>query len=302
MTTVAPTKTAAPVRIARRAPSAPQNEVTLGTGLRKFLFYLLLLAMVVVFITPYLFALMAAFKPLSEVTTDKAWQLPTHFTWTNFSDIFSKYDFGNYLVNTVIVTVILTIGQVTFSLMGAYAFARLKFPGREALFWVYLAMLMVPNVVTMIPLYVIMSKTGLINTYWAIFLPYVLGTPYAVFLMRQYLLTIPGEVIEAARLDGCSDLKILRKVIVPMSRPIIITATLLAVVFSWNNFLWPLIATDSNSLQVLTVGIANFNSNFTAQWNLVLAGSFVALIPMVLLFAFFQKDIVRSVNLSGASR
>jgi multiple sugar transport system permease protein len=270
--------------------------------LRKVLFYLLLLAMVVVFITPYLFALMAAFKPLSEVTTDKAWQLPTHFTWTNFSDIFSKYDFGNYLVNTIIVTVILTIGQVTFSLMGAYAFARLKFPGRDALFWVYLAMLMVPNVVTMIPLYVIMSKTGLINTYWAIFLPYVLGTPYAVFLMRQYLLTIPGEVIEAARLDGCSDLKILRRVIVPMSRPIIITATLLAVVFSWNNFLWPLIATDSNSLQVLTVGIANFNSNFTAQWNLVLAGSFIALIPMVLLFAFFQKYIVRSVNLSGASR
>jgi multiple sugar transport system permease protein len=294
--------TAAPVLTASMAPPAPKGRFTLSDGVRKALFYLLLLLMVVVFITPYLFALMAAFKPLSEVTTDKAWQLPHHFTWTNFSDIFSKYDFGNYLLNTVIVTVILTIGQVTFSLMGAYAFARLKFPGREMLFWIYLAMLMVPNVVTMIPLYVIMSRIGLINTYWAIFLPYVLGTPYAVFLMRQYLLTIPGEVIEAARLDGCSDLKILWKVVVPMSRPIIITATLLAVVFSWNNFLWPLIATDSNSLQVLTVGIANFNSNFTAQWNLVLAGSFIALIPMVLLFAFFQKYIVRSVNLSGASR
>jgi multiple sugar transport system permease protein len=297
MTTVAPSVGAGV------APTSGQGRrLTVGGGVQKSVYYVLLLAMVVVFITPYLFALMAAFKPLSEVTTDKAWQLPSHFTWTNFSDIFSKYDFGNYLVNTVIVTVILTIGQVTFSLMGAYAFARLQFPGREALFWTYLAMLMVPNVVTMIPLYVIMSRTGLINTYWAIFLPYVLGTPYAVFLMRQYLLTIPGEVIEAARLDGCSDLKILWKVVVPMSRPIIITATLLAVVFSWNNFLWPLIATDSNSLQVLTVGIANFNSNFTAQWNLVLAGSFVALIPMVLLFAFFQKYIVRSVNLSGASR
>jgi multiple sugar transport system permease protein len=297
MTTVAPSVGAG------IAPTSGQGRrLTVGGGVQKSIYYVLLLAMVVVFITPYLFALMAAFKPLAEVTTDKAWQLPSHFTWTNFSDIFSKYDFGDYLVNTVIVTVILTIGQVTFSLMGAYAFARLQFPGREALFWTYLAMLMVPNVVTMIPLYVIMSRTGLINTYWAIFLPYVLGTPYAVFLMRQYLLTIPGEVIEAARLDGCSDLKILWKVVVPRSRPIIITATLLAVVFSWNNFLWPLIATDSNSLQVLTVGIANFNSNFTAQWNLVLAGSFVALIPMVLLFAFFQKYIVRSVNLSGASR
>jgi multiple sugar transport system permease protein len=200
MATVAPTLTTT------IHPSAPKHHLTVSAGVRKTLFYVLLLAMVVVFITPYLFALMAAFKPLSEVTTDKAWQLPHHFTWTNFSNIFSKYDFGNYLLNTLIVTVILTIGQVTFSLMGAYAFARLKFPGREALFWVYLAMLMVPNVVTMIPLYVIMSRIGLINTYWAIFLPYVLGTPYAVFLMRQYLLTIPGEVIEAARLDGCSDL------------------------------------------------------------------------------------------------
>jgi multiple sugar transport system permease protein len=296
------TTSTAPVTIASSPGPRTERRLTLGIASKKAILTVLLLAMVVVFITPYIFALMASFKPLSEVTTDRAWQLPSHFTWTNFSNIFSKYDFGNYLLNTVIVTVILTIGQVTFSLMGAYAFARLRFPGREALFWAYLAMLMVPNVVTMIPLYVIMSKIGLINTYWAIFLPYVLGTPYAVFLMRQYLLTIPGEVIEAARIDGCSDLKILWKLIVPMARPVIITATLLAVVFSWNNFLWPLIATDSNSLQVLTVGIANFNSNFTAQWNLVLAGSFVALIPMVILFALFQKHIVNSVNLSGANR
>ncbi|MCU1527619.1 MAG: hypothetical protein JWP75_1382, partial [Frondihabitans sp.] len=140
------------------------------------------------------------------------------------------------------------------------------------------------------------------DTYWALFLPYVFGTPYTVFLMRQYLQSIPSEVIEAARLDGCSELSILRRVVVPMSRPIIMTATIIAVIFSWNNFLWPLIATSSNDLQVLSVGVANFNSNFAAQWNLVLAGSLVALIPMVILFVIFQKHIVNSVNLSGASR
>jgi multiple sugar transport system permease protein len=269
---------------------------------RRTVYYLLLVAIVLIFITPYIFALMASFKPLSEINSSRAWQLPRNFTFDNFKTIFTQYDFGRFLLNTAAVTVILTAGQVTFSLMGAYAFARMRFPGRDALFWGYLAMLMVPNVVTMIPLYVMMSKAGLINTYWAIFLPYVLGTPYTVFLMRQYLLTIPGEIIEAARLDGCSELRILRRVIVPMSRPVIITATIIAVIFSWNNFLWPLIATDSNDRQVLTVGIANFNSNFTSQWNLVLAGSLIALIPMVIMFVFFQKHIVNSVNLSGASR
>jgi multiple sugar transport system permease protein len=166
----------------------------------------------------------------------------------------------------------------------------------------YLATLMVPNVVTLIPLYVMFARAGLLNTYWAIFLPYVFGVPQAVFLMRQFFMTIPKEVMEAARLDGCSESRILWRIVVPISRPIIITATLLAVVFGWNNFLWPLIVTNSNSLQVLSVATANFNSNFTVQWNLILAASLVALIPMVILFAIFQKQIVRSISLTGINR
>ncbi|WP_265447516.1 carbohydrate ABC transporter permease [Flexivirga meconopsidis] len=269
---------------------------------RRTAYVLLLLVIAAIFVTPYVFAVMAAFKPLGEIQSGHAWDLPKNFTFDNFTTIFGEYHFGDYLLNTAGVTLILAVGQVGFSFMGAYAFARLEFPGREAVFWGYLMMLMVPNVVTMIPLYVMMSKAGAVNTYWALFLPYVFGTPYTVFLMRQYLLSIPGEVIEAARLDGCSELRILTRVVVPMARPIIVTATIIAVIFGWNNFLWPLIATDSNALQTLTVGIANFNSNFAAQWNLVLAGSLVALIPMVVLFVVFQKHIVNSVNVSGASR
>jgi multiple sugar transport system permease protein len=275
---------------------------TIGVGTRRTLYVIVLLAIAAIFITPYLFSVMAAFKPLSEIQADRAWDLPKHFTWDNFVTIFTQYQFGTFLLNTAGVTIVITAGQVVFSLLGAYAFARIQFPGREAIFWGYLSMLMVPNVVTMIPLYVMMSKAGLTDTYWALFLPYVFGTPYTIFLMRQYIQSIPSEVIEAARLDGCGELGILRRVVVPMSRPIIMTATIIAVIFSWNNFLWPLIATNSNDLQVLSVGVANFNSNFTSQWNLVLAGSLVALIPMVILFVLFQKHIVNSVNLSGASR
>jgi multiple sugar transport system permease protein len=275
---------------------------SLGKGIRLAVFYLLLLVILLVFITPYLFSAFAAFKTLPDILAQSPARPPMHPTLDNFKTIFTQYDFGRYLLNTLLVTVILTTGQVLFSMLGAFAFARMEFPGREGLFWMYLATLMVPNVVTMVPLYVMFAHSGLLNTYWAIFLPYVLGVPASVFLMRQYFMTIPKEVMEAARLDGCSESRILWRIVVPISRPIIITATLLAVVFGWNNFLWPLIVTNSNSLQVLSVATANFNSNFGVQWNLILAASLVALIPMVILFAIFQKYIVRSISLTGINR
>ena len=291
--TAAPTATAA---------ATMERTSRAGRSVRTTLFYLLLVVIALIFITPYLFSVFAAFKPLNSILSQSPWRPPTPPTLDNFKTIFSQYDFGRYLANTLIVTVILTAGQVTFSMMGAYAFARMSFPGRDSLFWLYLTTLMVPNIVTLVPLYVLFAHSHLLNTYWAIFLPYVLGVPYSVFLMRQYFMTIPKEVMEAARLDGCSESRILWRIVVPISRPIIITATLLAFVFGWNNFMWPLIVTNSNSLNVLTVGIANFNSNFGVQWNLVLAGSLVALVPMVILFAVFQKHIVNSISLSGINR
>jgi multiple sugar transport system permease protein len=273
-----------------------------GKGVRITLFYLLLVIIALIFILPYLMSIFAAFKPLSAILSESPLRPPAPGTLSNFTTIFTQYDFGRYLANTLLVTVILTAGQVTFSMMGAYAFARMEFPGRDSLFWLYLMTLMVPNVVTLVPLYVLFAHSHILNTYWAIFLPYVLGVPYSVFLMRQYFMTIPKEVMEAARLDGCSESRILWRIIVPISRPIIITATLLAFVFGWNNFLWPLIVTNSNSLNVLTVGIANFNSNFAVQWNLILAGALVALVPMIILFAIFQKHIVNAISLTGINR
>ena len=295
VTSVAPSATAKSTADTSKAPG-PRR------GLQLSGYYLVLLIIVIVFITPYLFSLFAAFKPLGDILAQSPARPPTSPTWANFKEIFTQDDFGRYLANTLLITVILTAGQVIFSMMGAYAFARMEFPGRNTLFWVYLATLMVPNVVTLVPLYVMFAKAGLLNTYWAIFLPYTLGVPQAVFLMRQNFMTIPKEVMEAARLDGCSESRILWRIVVPISKPIIITATLLAFVFGWNNFLWPLIVTNSNSLNVLSVGTANLNSNFADQWNLVLAASLVALIPMVILFAIFQKQIVRSISLTGINR
>ena len=292
------TTTAAPAATAATAGRTSR----VGKGVRITLFYLLLVIIALTFVLPYLMSIFAAFKPLSAILSESPLRPPSPGTLSNFTTIFSQYDFAQYLANTLIVTVILTAGQVTFSMMGAYAFARMEFPGRDSLFWLYLMTLMVPNVVTLVPLYVMFAHSHILNTYWAIFLPYVLGVPYSVFLMRQYFMTIPKEVMEAARLDGCSESRILWRIIVPISRPIIITATLLAFVFGWNNFLWPLIAINSTELQVMTVGLANFKSSFGTLWNLILAGSMVALIPLVILFCIFQKQIVNSISLTGVNR
>jgi multiple sugar transport system permease protein len=265
-------------------------------------FYLCLTLIAVVFVAPYVLAFFGALKPASDVLSTSPWAPPRSFYTGNFQTILFSDDFIRYFGNTLLVTVVLTAGQVGFGVLAAYAFARLEFPGRGGLFSVYLATLMVPNIVTIVPLYAMFREFRLTNTYWAIFLPYTLGVPYTIFLMRQYFMSLPSEVFAAARVDGASEWRILTKLAIPMGRPIIITATLIAFVFGWNNFLWPLIVTDSNSRQVLTVSIAALQSAFSEEWNLVLAASLVALVPLLVIFAVFQKQIVRSIQLSGVNR
>jgi multiple sugar transport system permease protein len=287
---------------ARAIPRAGRRLPGAARALRYVVFYLCLTLIAVVFVAPYVLAFFGAFKPASDLYSSSPWAPPHSFYTGNFRTILFSDGFLRYLGNTALVTAALTIGQVSFGVMAAYAFARLEFPGRDGLFAVYLATLMVPNVVTIVPLYTMVREFHLTNTYWAIFLPYTLGVPYTIFLMRQYFKSLPSDVFAAARVDGASEWRILTRLIVPMGRPIIITATLIAFVFGWNNFLWPLIVTDSNSKQVLTVSIAALQSAISQQWNLVLAASLVALVPLLVIFAVFQKQIVRSIQLSGVNR
>jgi multiple sugar transport system permease protein len=283
-------------------PSRPPRRGRYLRAMRYTAFYGCLTLIAVVFVAPYVLAFFGAFKPASDLFSSSPWAPPHSFYTGNFRTVLLSDGFLRYLGNTAGVTVVLTAGQVTFGVLAAYAFARLDFPGRDGLFSLYLATLMVPNVVTLVPLYTMMRQFHLANTYWAVFLPYTLGVPYTIFLMRQYFMSLPSEVFAAARVDGCSEWRILTRILIPMGRPIIVTATLIAFVFGWNNFMWPLIVTDTTSKQVLTVGIAALQSSFSQQWNLVLAGSLVALVPLLVIFALFQRQIVRSIQLSGVNR
>jgi multiple sugar transport system permease protein len=289
-----------------RAVTGPELRHRIFHVSKLTVFYGVLTIVGLAFIVPYVFAVFGSLKPESDILTTPAWVPPTHPAWSNYPNAFLSdpqvaTDFGRYMANTAIVTAALTVGQVLFSMLGAYGFARLKFPGRDAIFWVFLATLMVPNIVTIIPLYTEMHYFHMVNTYWGVFLPYALGTPYTIFLMRQFFLNIPQDVIEAARIDGAGDFGVLSRVVAPMSRPVIITAALIAFVFSWNNFLWPLVIMGSQSHYLLTDGLANFNAGPGAggYLNLLLVGSVITLVPMLVLFVVFNKYIVRSIQLTS---
>jgi len=167
------------------------------------------------------------------------------------------------------------------------------------LFWVYIATLMVPPTVTIVPMYLMMAQAGLRNTFWALVLPFVFGSPYAIFLLREYFRTIPADLINAARLDGANTLDVLVHVVIPASRPILVTLTLITVVSQWNNFMWPLVITSGPKWRVLTVATAGLQSQYNAQWTLVMAATTVAIVPLIVVFVVFQRHIVRSIVVTG---
>jgi multiple sugar transport system permease protein len=261
--------------------------------------YLLLAVGALVSVFPYLIALLTALKPENELFSGRAWDLPAHPTLSNFTQLFSDGSFTAYLTHTVLFAVIITAGQLVFSTFAAYAFARMRFPGRDVLFWAYLATLMVPNVVTLIPLFILMKDLGWVDTWYGLVAPYALGTPYGIFLMRQFFRTIPQDLENAARIDGAGTLRILWSVILPLSRPVLATLAIITVVQGWNNLLWPLIISNSDSTRLMTVGLANFQGLYGTQWNLMLAATLVALVPLVAIYLAFQRHIVRSIVLSG---
>jgi multiple sugar transport system permease protein len=270
----------------RRLPGYVVAYIILGLG-------------VIVSLFPYFLALMTSLKPSNQMFSGSAWSLPNPVTFQNYVAVVTQYNFLAYIWHSLIFAVIVTLGQLIFSTFAAYAFARMEFPGRDVIFWLYLATLMVPTIVTLIPLFIIMRTFGLVNTWTGLVLPYVLGTPFGIFMMRQYFLTIPKDLEKAARIDGAGTLQIIFQVILPISGPIMATLTILTFVGAWNNFLWPLIITDTDNLRVLTVALAAFQGQFASQWNLMMAATFIALGPLLLLFFLFQKQLVRSISTSG---
>ena len=262
------------------------------------LIYLALAGGALITLAPFGLGLLTSFTPAHQFATGTPLTWPRPPTLDNYSGL-AGHGFSRALAVTALMTATSLLGQLTSSIVAAYAFARLRFPGRDALFWVYLATLMVPGTVTVVPLYLMMSQLGLRNTFWALVLPFVFGSPYAIFLLRQHFRSIPDDLINAAYLDGATTLDVIVHVVVPSSRAVIVTLALITVVAEWHHFLWPLIITSGTKWQVLTVATSALQSRYNAQWTLVMAAVGVAVVPLLVLYLIFQRHIVRSIVVTG---
>ena len=265
---------------------------------RSGLIYAGLVIAAAITVAPFALGLLTSVTSAQQFTTGTPLSMPDPPTFANYTAL-GGAGFGRALAVTVLMTAIIAIGQLTFSVLAAYAFALVDFPGRDALFWVYVATLMVPATVTVVPLYLMMAGLGLRNTFWALVLPFLFGSPYAIFLLREYFRAIPADLLNAARLDGANTLDVIVHVVLPASKPILATLTLITVVSQWNSFMWPLVITSGPRWRVLTVATAGLQSQYNAQWTLVMAATTVAIVPLVVLFAAFQRHIVRSIIVTG---
>ncbi len=229
------------------------------------------------------------------------WMINTslqHGGFSNYVEAWTKVPFGRYFLNTLLVTFLTVAGVLVTSSLAAYSFATMKYRGRSTLFLLFLSTMMVPQPVYLAPSYVILAKLGWINTYMALIVPWTANV-FSIFLLRQHFRTIPQSLYEAAILDGCGRLKYLWKVVLPLSRSVIITVLLFNVIGSWNSFMWPLVVTHSEELRVLQVGLSYFNQEQSSNFQLLMAASTFSTMPLIVLFLLVQKRIVASYSKSG---
>lgn len=266
--------------------------------LGKTLLYILLMVSGAVMIVPFAWMLSTSLKGGGAVLTMPPQWIPDPATMDNFRQIFDLYPIGRMFFNSLLVAVLVTLGQLITCSMAAYAFARLKFSGQNVVFLLYLATLMVPFQVTITPLFIMMRIFGWINTYQGLILPGVFSA-FGTFLLRQAFMSIPTEYEEAAYMDGASPLTIFLNIILPLSKPALATLSVFSFMGSWNSFMWPLFIVREETLMTLPVGLATLQGRWITEWNLVMAGSVITVLPMLLLYLFAQKYLVQGYVMSG---
>jgi multiple sugar transport system permease protein len=265
----------------------------------KAVLYAVLAIGMLVVVGPFLWMALSSLKPEGEIRSVPPTWLPETFTLENYRELFSRLDFPTYFINSVLVASLVTAGSLLFCSAVGYALAKLRFPGKKALFLVVLGMLMVPGMVLFVPQFVLVSNLGLTNTYGGLVLPFLAG-PFGVFLMRQFLLSIPDDLIEAARVDGAGEWRIFLQVILPLCRPALATLGILTFLASWNNFLWPLVVATTEDKYTLPVALALYSvGQNRTDFGLLLAGAVVVVVPVLIVFLMLQRHFLRGIATTG---
>ncbi len=239
-------------------------------------------------------------RPMDVYLLPPRW-IPSPPQWGNYAEVFTAVPFGRYLLNSTIVSGLTVVGSVLSSSMAAYSFARLRSPGRHLIFMVLLSTLMLPGAVTIVPTFIVFQKLGWINTFKPLIVPAFFGNAFFIFLMRQFFMTIPLELEDAARIDGANSLQIFLRVMLPLSKPALITVAIFAFIGSWNDFFTPLIYINSEDMYTVALGVANFQGSARVgpQMHLLMAASFIATIPVLLVFFVAQRLFIRGIVFTG---
>lgn len=285
--------------MARRAWSSPRQRKAFARGCRALATYALLLGGGVTIIIPFAWLVSTSLKPASEVFTFPIRWIPRPILWSNYVQVFQTSPFARYLANTAILTSLGVLGSLTGSSIAAYGFARLRFPGRGLLFGIMVGTLMVPPWVVIIPTYLLFDKIGWLNTYLPLLIPAFFATPFNTFLMRQFFMTIPVELEEAARIEGAGRWTVYSRIILPLGRPALIMVSIFGFFYYWNEFLLPLIYLSSQNLFPVSVGVANYVGQLSQNYPLMMAAAAISLAPPLLFFFIFQRFFVQGVVISG---
>jgi multiple sugar transport system permease protein len=287
-----------------RADSAPivRKKPPPAIRRRRFLVavanHSLLIAAAIAFLLPFVFITLTALMSDNQALSAKLWPHP--FVWSNFTDVFTKAPLWRWTLNTMLYSGLATLGLLLSSIPVAYALSRLRWRGRNAAFVIVLIALMLPPQVSVVPLYVMWAKLHLVGTLAPLIIPNWLGDAFSIFLLRQFFMTIPEEYLDAARLDGCGELRILTTVVVRLAKPAIAAVALFSLLYTFNDFFLPLLYTGENPHNwVLSIGLSEFRSLHQVQWNLTMAATLLVMAPVIVIFFLAQKVFVEGVTLTG---
>lgn len=269
-----------------------------GRRKRYVLAHILIYSLAALTVAPFVWMLLTSFKPLSEIFQVPPTWWPEEFTFQNYIDAFTAAPFARFYGNSLFVAMAVTVGQLVTCSLAAYAFARLKFRGREVLFYIFLGTMMVPAHVTMIPGFMLLHWFGWIDTYAALIVP-GLASAFGTFLLRQFFMTIPVELEEAAFIDGCSRMGVLWRIIIPLSKPALATLAIFTFMAVFNDFIWALIVLNTEEMYTVQLGLAIFRDRYSTEWGNLMAGSVVATLPILIVFFFAQKYFIKGITLSG---
>lgn len=268
----------------------------------KILVYIILIAVSLVLLAPLGWMLSTSLKSMEEIVSFPPTLLPETFRWENYAFTVQAFPFFNYMQNTLLITTFVVAGNVLSNSFIAYGFAKIDFPGKNILFALVLATMMVPGFVTMIPQYILFTQIGWVGTYLPLIVPSFFGSAFYIFLMRQFYMSVNNELIEAAQMDGANHLYIWSRLMMPLTKPALITIGIMSFNGAWNDFLGPLLYITREENYTLQIGLQSFQNQSTTQWNYLMAGATLVMIPTILLFFFAQKYFIEGMDLTGGSK